>query len=216
VGLACRDGLFLENRCVERGDRANWGAGHRLLINRRIEAAVLENGPASILGEGLAYDRCAVGIVTDLEGAEGLAHHDIRDASQMARVLRTQVDVVLEHGTGVLNAGDPEVAALATLCDGQVILYAVDGQAPPLLAHLQAGGRAVRLAGAAAELLHGSGAPPDRLELAAWARAPQPAEAVLAAVAAAWALGIAPPLIRAGIEAFEAELARSTQPTKTH
>ncbi len=215
-GLACRDGLFLENRRIESGDSANWPAGHRLLMNRRIEAAVVENGPLSILRDGLAYDRCEVGIVTDLDGAETLFEHDIQDASQMPKVLRTQVDVVLDHGVAVLNAGEPEVAALASLCDGESILYAVQAQAAPLLAHLEAGGRAVRLNGRTAELLQGTGAPQHVVELARWACTPARAEAVMAAVAAAWALGIAPMLIRAGIETFQPDLSRHCSQNKTH
>jgi cyanophycin synthetase len=216
VGLACKDGLFLENRQIEANDGAHWSAGHRLLMNRRIEAAVIENGPLSILNDGLAYDRCDVGIVTDLCGAKTLGEHDIQDASQMPKVLRTQVDVVLDHGVAVLNAGNPEVAALASLCDGETILYALDAQAAPLLAHLQAGGRAVRLQGRSAELLQGPGPAKQVVELARWACASTRAEAVLAAIAAAWALGIAPALIRAGIETFQPELARSSPSTKAH
>jgi cyanophycin synthetase len=41
----------------------------------------------------------------------------------MRRVMRTQIDVVLAK-RGVLNADLPEVADLAELCDGEVILYA--------------------------------------------------------------------------------------------
>lgn len=213
VGLACRDGLFMENRRVEGGDCAGWSAGHRLLMNRRIEAAVIENGPLSLLRDGLAYDRCDVGIVTDLDGAAALGDFDVHEPAQMPKVLRTQIDVVLDHGVGVLNAGDEHVAALAPLCDGTVILYAADAQAPALAAHVAAGGRAVQLNAGAAELLDGAAGQPLRIELAAWAIAQ--AEPVLAAVAAAWALGIAPALIRAGIETFEAELARRSNPNKT-
>jgi hypothetical protein len=39
----------------------------------------------------------------------------------MRRVMRTQIDVVLDEGAGVLNADLPEVADLAELCDGEVI-----------------------------------------------------------------------------------------------
>ena len=34
VGLACRDGLFLDRRRVDARDSADWEAGHRLLMNR--------------------------------------------------------------------------------------------------------------------------------------------------------------------------------------
>ena len=70
VGLACSEGLFLGSRCVESGNRANFAAAERLLMNREVNAIVVEKGPVSILDDGLAYDRCQVGLVTDLRGAE--------------------------------------------------------------------------------------------------------------------------------------------------
>jgi len=118
VGLACRDGLFLGSRRVEGGDRANFASGQRLLMNREVEAIVLENGAATILNDGLAYDRCAVGVVTDLRGAEApvapaLAEHDIHETEQVFKVLRTQVDVVLPDGVAVLNASDARLLEMA-------------------------------------------------------------------------------------------------------
>ncbi|MDB5730665.1 MAG: cphA2, partial [Variovorax sp.] len=212
-GLACRDGLFLERRRVDARDNANWEAGRRLLINRAVEAVVIENGAETILRDGLAYDRCQVGIVTDLEGAEALAEFDIIGSDQMVRVLRTQVDVVLPGGTAVLNAGDARVAGLAPLCDGAVILYATDPQAPALAAHRASGGKAVTVRqdrvvladGAVESPLPGLGG------LAAWCarHAGVGSEGLLAAVAAGWALGVPLNLISAGVEAFEAELPAS-------
>ena len=38
-----------------------------ILMNRSIEAAVLENGGDSILCEGLAYDGCQVGVITNVD-----------------------------------------------------------------------------------------------------------------------------------------------------
>jgi len=215
VGLACRDGLFLDRRQVEGGDCTHWDAGRRLLINRNVEAAVFENDAAAILNDGLAYDRCTVGIVTDLGGIEALAEHDVHDADQMLKVLRTQVDVVLADGHAVLNADDAWVAGLARLCDGGVILYALDAQAPPLEAHRASGGRAVFLRGNDCVLAEGNAetvlARPVPLAPRA---APLPAEALLPAVAAAWSMGIVADLITAGVQTFDpaASTARSALP----
>ncbi|MCH2242747.1 MAG: cyanophycin synthetase, partial [Aquabacterium sp.] len=143
VGLACSEGLFFDRRAVERGDRARFEPAHRLLMNRAMEAAVIENGAATILRDGLPYDRCAVGIVTDLDGTAGLAEFDITESEQLVRVLRTQIDVVLPTGVGVLHAADARIAQLAELCDGEVLLYAADWQLPALAAHREAGGRVV-------------------------------------------------------------------------
>jgi cyanophycin synthetase len=60
-----------------------------------------------ILSEGLAYDKCTVGIVTDMDGVAELGEFYINDADGLANVVRTQVDVILPDGVAVLNAADP-------------------------------------------------------------------------------------------------------------
>ncbi len=210
TGLACRDGLFLDRRRVEARDSACWEAGRRLLVNRAVEAVVIENGAGSILRDGLAYDRCQVGIVTDLGGAAALAEFDIAESDQMVRVLRTQIDVVLPGGCAVLNAADARVAGLAPLCDGEVILYAADPQAEALAAHRGAGGRAVLARNDRVALAEGAAETPlpGLGSLSTWCarHAGVGVAVLLAAVAAGWALGIPLNLISAGMEAFDAEL----------
>ncbi|RZL86215.1 MAG: cyanophycin synthetase [Variovorax sp.] len=210
TGLACRDGLFLERRRVDARNSAHWEAGHRLLVNRAVQAVVIENGAETILRDGLAYDRCEVGIVTDLEGAPALGEFDITESDQMVKVLRTQVDVVLPEGTAVLNAADPRVAGLAPLCDGAVILYSVDPQAEALTAHQLAGGKAVLVRQDRVVLANGSSESflPGLGRLTIWraTHAGVSLDSLLAAVAAGWALGIPLNLIGAGVEAFEADL----------
>ena len=210
TGLACREGLFLDRRCVEAADSAHWEAAHRLLMNQMVQAAVIENDARTILRDGLAYDRCQVGVVTDMDGAENLAEFDIQNREQMTRVLRTQVDVVLDGGAAVLNAADPQVADLAPLCDGDVVLYAQDASLPAIVEHrardqgravlvrnsrvVLATGNAEHVLGTLSELTFGRNAiVPDT-------------DALLAAIGAAWALDIAPDLIGAGIKTFEPEL----------
>jgi cyanophycin synthetase len=220
VGLACRDGLYLGSRRVEQGDRANWAAGQRLLMNREVDAIVLENGAASILNDGLAYDRCAVGVVTDLMGSEApvdasLAEHDIHEPGQLFKVLRTQVDVVLPDGVAVLNAADDRLVEMADLCDGEVIFYDLDHHNPAMVAHRAKGGRTVSVEGHHVLLTHNGHMPVRCADLnSAAARrmtGSSTAQAVpgstvrslLASVAVAWALGIAPELIAAGLETFD-------------
>lgn len=210
VGLACRDGLFLDRRVLARGDCAQWEPGHRLLMNRAVEAAVFENGARAILRDGLVYDRCQVGVVTDLQRAADLAEFDVFEDDQMFKVMRTQVDVVLADGVAVLNAGDPRIAEMAALCDGEVIFYALDGEHPTLLMHANEGGRSVHLrhglvalaSGSSLELLTELG------EITPWMAhtGVDSAETMLAAIAAAWGLGLSADLISAGIETFDPDM----------
>lgn len=206
TGLACSDGQFLDRRLVESGDRANWGAAHRILMNRSVEAAVIENGSDTILGEGLAYDRCQVGVVTNVDPQKHLGRFHIEDPDKVFTILRTQVDVVLPTGAAVLNAADPIVVEMAPLCDGEVIFFASDAETPALKEHLQAGKRGVHVRDGQVVLASGadetllmplSGAP-----LAASGEAAQ-VQNVLAAVGVAWALGLSNDLIIAGIATFD-------------
>ena len=205
VGVACRDGLFVGNRRVEQGDAIGWQVAQRLLVNRNVEAAVFESNPVTILEEGLVYDRCNVGIVTDCEPFTGAVRHDIATPQQRFKVSRTQVDVVRADGAAVLHAAHDQVLAMAELCDGEVILYAEDGELPALRTHAASGGRVVYLEGRTVTMARGDQVIPvlniDQ-DLRVTTREVPPA-ATLAAVAAAWALDLSPELIVAGLETFE-------------
>ncbi|HEX2012705.1 MAG TPA: cyanophycin synthetase [Roseateles sp.] len=205
VGLACGEGLFLGNRRVETKPSARWDAAHRLLMNRGVDAVVAENGASSILADGLAYDRCLVGVVMDMGGLGQLDEHDIKTEEQLYKVLRTQVDVVLSDGVAVLNAAEPKLVEMAELSDGEVLFYALDPAA--VAEHRAKGGRAVFLQGGAAMLAQGPSETPGAnveallARYAAAGRKVGPAS-VLAAVATAWALNIPPELISAGLDTF--------------
>ncbi|MDZ7654936.1 MAG: cyanophycin synthetase [Sulfurimicrobium sp.] len=199
VGLACSDGLFHDQRLVETGNRANWTAARKLLLNRVGEAAVIENGSDVILGEGLAYDRCQVGVVTGIDPALHFGKFYIETPEQVFNVLRTQVDVVLPEGVAVLNGNDSLVVDMAPLCDGEVMFFSTEPEAPAVVEHLSQGKRAVIRRDNF--LVLATGDQEIRLfELAGNAQI----ENVLAAAGVAWALDLSPDLIRAGIESFEA------------
>lgn len=209
VGLACSDGLYVGDRRVEKKDRANWASARKVLLNRTADAAVIENGGRSIVSEGLAYDRCQVGIVTNIDPDDSLPEYFIEDADQLYKVLRTQVDVVLPDGVAVLNADDPLVAQMAPLCDGEVIFFGRDPSHGTIMEHRALGCRAVVVRDGRVVLASGEGEVPlakvEAIPLTAGGDAAGHVADVLAAVGAAWALGISPELIRAGIETFGKE-----------
>jgi cyanophycin synthetase len=203
VGLACSEGLYLDSRRVDAADSSTWDAGQRILMNRSVQAAVFENPCTTILGQGLAYDKCQVGVVTDVTWHEGLRDFDILDAEQNFKVARTQVDAMLPSGTAVINAMDTQAVELAELCDGRVIFYALSPEHPTLLAHRAQGHQVVCLREGHIVLAHGAQERPLlRVDSLKPAKAAQP-EMVMAAVAAAWALNITPELIAAGLRTFE-------------
>lgn len=203
VGLACRDGFYLGARRVNAQDCSGWDAGQNLLMNRSLEVAVFEHTPQGILNDGLAYDKCTVGVVTDLGDYAALSDFYIDHPDKLYSVMRTQVDVILPHGSAVLNAADPQVADMAPLCDGQVIFYALNPDIEVLAAHQTAGGQVVFLQEGHLLLAQGretvARLPLDSLP--AWPDDKLPV--VLAAAATTWALGMPPELIGAGLRTFQ-------------
>ena len=206
VGLACTDGLYFDQRLIEKRDCATWAAAQKILMNRRVDAAVIENSVTTILTEGLGYDRCQVGVVTNLQPEQHYGACYIETPEQVYNVLRTQVDVVLSTGTAVLNAVDPIVALMADLCDGNVIFFSRDAALPVIDTHIKQNGQAVLLVDDRIVLATGN----TKIALTKLMSIPllgadchgEKLDYVLAAIAAAWALGMSPALIRAGIETF--------------
>jgi cyanophycin synthetase len=209
TGLACSTGLYFDRRHAEKGDRATWQAANRILMNRAIEAAVFENGSDAILGEGLAYDRCQVGVVTNVDVERHTGRYYIETPEQVFTVLRTQVDLVLPRGAVVLNAKDAMLVDMAALCDGEVIYFALDPELPAITVHREQGKRAVIVRYGQIMLASGQGetalARLSDIPLTEGGLAKEQVENVLAAVGAAWALGISPDVMRTGIETFFVE-----------
>ncbi len=213
VGLAGRDGIFVGGRRIASGDCAHWEPARRLLMNRRVEAAVIENDAAAIVSEGLAYDRCQVGIVTAIDPDASIPAFDIAGADTLYTVLRTQVDVVLPGGAAVLDAADPLLAKMASLCDGDVVFFDTGAGGEVVEAHLATGRRAVLARAGRIVLATGERSVPvaELVRLEVGDATPTRLDDLLAAIAAAWALDISPDLIRTGIETLCAARTESNE-----
>jgi cyanophycin synthetase len=124
VGLATPQTMRLGERPLLLSAPSAWQRAQQLLTNRTLEAAVIATPPRAIVSEGLAYDRCQVGVVTDFDPQALLPDYYIDDVDRLYAVLRTQVDVVLPGGVAVLNAAHPALVKMAELCDGEVIFFA--------------------------------------------------------------------------------------------
>ena len=206
TGLACSQGLFLAELQLDGSDSATFDGGRRLLMNRAAEAAVIENSGSIILGEGLAYDRCAVGIITNIDASDQWPDFDILDVETMHKVYRTQVDVVLPDGYAVLSADDPAIALFAEYADGQVIFHSSNEKSSVIDTHRTTGGRAIQLCGNRLLLIEGASEStlaelPVIRSLAASGRCVQ-IEYLLAGIAAGWALGLKPDALRNAVAVF--------------
>lgn len=211
TGLANADGLYVGTRQLDSRNSADWDQARRLLLNIEVDAAVIENSGIDILTQGLSYDRCTVGIVTDIVyddvfKRDDVAYHGFETAQELVKIYRSQVDVVWPHGAAVLNADDANVASLGQYCDGTVILYSTALVSPPLAAHLADGHKGVAIEQDSLVLMQGDqrqvlmslNALPAHLNV----KNSEALGQTLAAVAAAWALDISPTTIKNALASY--------------
>jgi cyanophycin synthetase len=206
-GLASSAGLFVDKRLLHSGDCANFENARRVLMNREVQTAIIENGAHQLLSEGLAYERCEVGIITQIDWAENLDAYKIHSHTERVKVYRTQMDVILPKGMAVLNADDPHIVELARHCDGQITWLCLAGNAPLIQAHLAQGQRVVSLIDGKLALLEGTRqyvlCSVEAIGITKLGSDMTQTYNALAAAAAAWALGLTPDLIHAGLLSFD-------------
>jgi len=213
VGLSTTDGAWVGRAKVASGDCAGPQTAGALLVDPAVEAAVLETARGGIIREGLAFDRCDVGLVTNIsadhEGQDGM--HSQED---LAYVKALVVEAVASDGHAVLNADDPFVHGMAGRARGEVVYFTRTPENLAARKHLLRGGRVVYPAGGTVVLDGGeAGAPGGRarsvslLPLAAvpftlGGLLPFQVDNLLAAVAATWSLGVPVEVIRRGLRTF--------------
>jgi cyanophycin synthetase len=209
VGMTCTDGIYLDGRRTQARDCSGPRSAREVLLNRQVEAAVLETARGGILREGLGFDSCDVAVVTNIGKGDHLGLRGVDTVAELARVKRAVVEVVAPGGAAVLNADDSLVADMAAHCPGAVVWFTRDPRNPVLAAHRAASGRAafvrdgrVVFAGKAEEVV----AVLERVPLTRPGGVPFQVENVLAAAAAAWVLGLPSATIRTGLETFAADV----------
>ncbi len=208
LGMTCTDGIFVGNRRIDGGDCSGPKSARAVLFNPLVEAAVFECARGGILREGLGFDLCDVGVVTNIAEGDHLGVGGVDTLEQLAKVKRCVVEAVAPSGYAVLKADDPLVAAMAERCPGKIIYFARDEADAVVRSHRAQGGRAVLVRAGALIAAEGPGetiiTTLDRVPLTHGGRVAFQVENVLAATAAGWALGIAFDVIAGGLESFAA------------
>ena len=74
---------------------------------------MFETARGGILREGLAFDHCDVAVVTNIGEGDHLGLSDINTPEELAKVKRCIVEAVAPDGYAVLNANDPLVVEMA-------------------------------------------------------------------------------------------------------
>ena len=103
VGMTCTDGIYVNDRRIDSGDCSGPQSARSILINPSVDMAVFETARGGILREGLGFDYCDVGVVTNIGDGDHLGLADINTPEELARVKRCIVEAVAPAGYAVLE-----------------------------------------------------------------------------------------------------------------
>ena len=205
VGMTGTDGVYIGSQRIDTGDCSGPRSARNVLMHPDVDAAVFETARGGVLREGLGFDRCNVAVVTNIGEGDHLGLNFITTVEDLAVVKRVIVQNVASSGSAVLNAADPMVVRMAALCPGGVIFFARDVQHPVMTMHRAQGRRVVYVDGNAIVAAEGKHA--QRFELADIPLTRNGAigfqvENAMAAIGAAWGLGLDWAVVRAGLKTF--------------
>jgi cyanophycin synthetase len=203
LGVASSDGIRINGRQIISGDCADAPGARRILINPFVDAAIFEISATSVLNQGLAFDQCEVAVVTNLGSGDHMGAKYVETIEVMTKAKRAPVDVVAPHGTAVLNASDAIVAGLSSYCPGSAMFFSRSIEDAGVADLLRAGKRVVTIDRGSVVLAQNDRnvtiLPTTAIPHSFRGQIEHQVENALAAIAAAWALGISPSHIVEGL-----------------
>lgn len=144
VGLTTTDGIYIDGTQIMAGDMSGPTSARMVLKNPTIDYAVLETARGGILRSGLGYDRCNIGVVTNISG-DHLGLKGIDTVAGLARVKEVVPASVLRDGASVLNADNEWTVQMTRSARGEIIFFSMDEENPVVRDHIRQRGRAVVL-----------------------------------------------------------------------
>ncbi|MCG8513295.1 MAG: cyanophycin synthetase [Halanaerobiales bacterium] len=142
VGMTTSDGIFINNRCIMRGDNTGPRSARTLLMDPSIEIGVLETARGGILREGLGYVESDIGVITNIT-EDHLGVDDINSLADLASVKSLVIETVKKNGYSILNADDPLVVKLAGKSSAPIIFFSSRSNNLVIRRHCEKGGKAI-------------------------------------------------------------------------
>lgn len=139
VGMTTTCGIYINNKCISKGDNTGLESARTVLMDKSVEAAVLETARGGILKRGLGYDLADVGVITNISD-DHIGIDGIESIEDLIHLKALVVEAVKEYGYAVLNADDPSVNILSQRVKSNIIYFSRNPDNIILKKHLQDGG----------------------------------------------------------------------------
>lgn len=206
VGMTTTDGIYIEEERIDTGDCSGPKSAKNVLMHPEVDAAVFETARGGILREGLGFDACDVGVITNIGEGDHLGMSYIETVEELAEVKGVIIRNVAPTGHAVLNAADAMVVKMAKFCRGNIIFFGLSSRNPVISTHRAQGKKAIFreknfvIAAVGNRIVRRI--PFSEIPLTEAGQIGFQVENVLASVAAAWALDVDWQIIEKGLSNF--------------
>ena len=139
VGFTTTDGIYVHDQLLMKGDCTGPQSAEFVLKDPVVNYAVLEVARGGLLRAGLGFDKCNIGIVTNV-AADHLGLKGIHTLEQLARVKSVIPESVDKNGYAILNADDELVYEMRNRVACHVALFSMDERNPRIQEHARQGG----------------------------------------------------------------------------
>lgn len=146
IGMTNTEGIWIGSDRIATGDMTGPQSANTVLMDPKIDAAVLEVARGGILRAGLGYDWADIAVITNIT-ADHLGQDGLETIEDLIWVKSLVAERVREGGTLVLNADSPEALSMMELDrikkrEKNYFLFSTDAKNKRLVNHISNGGDA--------------------------------------------------------------------------
>lgn len=141
-GFTSTDGVMVGTVVIEEGDFSGPSGARMVLRRPEVEIAILETARGGLLRRGLAVERAAAAVVTNV-AEDHLGEFGIESLAELADTKLLVAKALGNRGTLVLNADDPMLVQRSPAVRAAITWFSLDPTSPLVSAHTHTGGSAV-------------------------------------------------------------------------
>ena len=125
VGMTSTDGIYINGKCIDKGDDTGAESAKCILLNKEVDIAVLETARGGIIKKGLAYDLADIAVVTNIT-EDHLGCNNVNTIDDLCNVKSLVVEAVKPNGYVVINAEDKHSKKIINNIKANIIYYSKD------------------------------------------------------------------------------------------
>ncbi|MBU3177544.1 cyanophycin synthetase [Clostridium estertheticum] len=146
IGMTTTSGIYIDGKCVFKGDTTGPKSALAVLMNKDIDAAVLETARGGIIRGGLAYDLADIAVITNITD-DHLGIDGINTIEELAKVKALVGEAVKKDGYVVINGDDKMSLSILHRIKENLIIFSSDKDNKIMIENIKSGGLGIYIDG---------------------------------------------------------------------